>query len=453
MKITSHLDYEVILANRACPVHFALRFEAPHLGQARPRPAAFCLVLDRSGSMEGPPLAKAKAAALLAVRNLRPEDHFGLVVFDDEAQVRIPFQPAKQKEAFLRLIEGIQTGGCTNLTGGWMLGRDELKKAAEGASRRLLLLSDGLLNRGVTDPTAVRQVVAAGLEKQNVRTSCLGFGENYDEDLMTNLAQATGGQFYDADSPEKFPAIFEAELEGLQKITVQNLRVRLRRLDFCESLQPLGNYPAVERPEGWVEYSLGDLISDEDRVACFGLNVLPLPWVAGRPVVSLEGERLLEIEVLYDEIGESEITSHTVDQVVRIQATQNPDEVRQKAEVIPWVAMQRAGKVIDEVTRLMDAGNLAAAVAALRGTIDSLKSYGPDAPVGEAVQQLEALLGRIEGGEWSLRERKLSKYRSHSYRKMSSKELWSGSEPPPSFKQPPTTPPDPQGLAPGSDKV
>jgi Ca-activated chloride channel family protein len=447
MKISTHLDYEVILANRARPVFFAVQFEAPVIGQARPKPVAFCLVLDRSGSMNGEPLTKAKQAALLAVRNLRPEDNFGLVIFDDEAQVIIPFQPAARQEGFVRIIESIEAGGNTNLTGGWMLGRDELQKAAEGVSLRLLLLSDGLLNRGVVEPGAVRQVVAAGLQKQGVRTSCLGFGANYNEDLMTTMAQVSGGQFYDADAPERFPAIFESELEGLQKLTIQNLRIRLRRLDFCDALQPLGNFPAVERPEGWTEYFLGDLVSGENRLACFQLNVLPLPWVDGRPVVSLEGERLLEVEIVYDEIGEAEITSRTVTQVVRIQATQNPDEVRQKAQVIPWVAMQRAGQVMDEVTKRLDAGRIDEAVQALNQAIAALKSYGPGAAVGEATQQLENLLNRITSGEWSLRERKLSKYRSHSFRKMSSSEFWSSSEHPPSFKQSPPNPPPPAGPA------
>ncbi|MEI6395417.1 MAG: VWA domain-containing protein [Verrucomicrobiota bacterium] len=443
MKISTHLDYEVILANRACPVFFAVHFEAPVLGQARSKPIAFCLVLDRSGSMNGQPLTKAKQAALLAVRNLRPEDSFGLVIFDDEAQVIIPFQPAAKKEGFLRIIESIEVGGNTNLTGGWMLGRDELQKATAGVSRRLLLLSDGLLNRGVVEASAVRQVVTAGLQQHDIRTSCLGFGANYNEDLMTTMAQVSGGQFYDADAPERFPAIFESELDGLQKLTAQNLRIRLRRLDFCESQQPLGNYPKVDRPEGWIEYFLGDLVSGETRVACFQLNVLPLPWVDGRPVVSLEGERLLEVEIVYDEIGEAEITSRTVSQVVRIQATQKPEEVRQKVEVIPWVAMQRAGQVMDEATRHLDADRMEEAVQALNQAIASLKSYGPGASVGEAVQQLENLLGRITSGHWSVRERKFSKYRSHSYRKMSSREHWSASEPPPSFKQPPQNPPIP----------
>jgi hypothetical protein len=100
-------------------------------------------------------------------------------------------------------------------------------------------------------------------------------------------------------------------------------------------------------------------------------------------------------------------------------------------------ALQRAGKVLDQLTGLMDAGNLPAAILSLEEAIAALKSYGPGAPVGEAIQQLEATLKRIQSGEWSLRERKMSKYRSHSYGRMSSRELWSAGEQAPSFKQPP----------------
>jgi Ca-activated chloride channel family protein len=441
MKINASLDYTVILANRAQPVHFALQLEAPSLNQARPRPAAFCIVLDRSGSMSGPPLEKAKQAAKLAARNLRPEDTFSLVIFDSEAQVLIPSQLATNKEPFLRAIDGIQAGGNTNLTGGWSLGRDELKKTPNGVSRRLLLLSDGKLNVGIVEPDAVKRVVAAGLESHDIRTSCLGFGDDYYEDLMAALAQATTGLFYDADTPEKLPAIFESELEGLQKITIQNLRVRVRPLDFCETIEPLSSYQAIARPDRWTEYFVGDLISAENRVVCFTVGVLPLPSVEGKPVVSLEGERLLEFELLYDEITESEIISRSYNQIVRIQATQNPAEVKRKDEVIPWVALQRAGQVLDQLTRLMDAGDIAAATASIQNAINDLKRYGPGAPVTEAIQQLETTLQGLE--TWSFRQRKSSKYLSHSYRRMSSREHWSGSTPPPSFKQPPPLPTNP----------
>ena len=87
MKIETHLDHQTILANQARPVFFAVRISADSLAQPRPRPAAFCLVLDRSGSMAGAPLAHAKQAAALAVKHLRAGDQFSLVTFESEAQV------------------------------------------------------------------------------------------------------------------------------------------------------------------------------------------------------------------------------------------------------------------------------------------------------------------------------------------------------------------------------
>lgn len=264
MKTEFHLDYPTILANQARPVHLAIRFQAGQISQPRPRPAAFCVVLDRSGSMAGQPLAHAREATKLAVRNLRAGDQFGLVVFDNEARTVIPLQPVQNKQDICAVIDQVTDGGQTNLTGGWMLGRDELAKAGKDASRRLLLLSDGQLNHGITEPAAVKQVVIAGLEQKFVRTSCLGFGENYNEDLMAELARATNGQFYDAESPDKLPAIFASELEGLQKLTVQNLRLRIKGGDFCDAYALLGEYPSVGLPDGHREFALGDLVSEEE---------------------------------------------------------------------------------------------------------------------------------------------------------------------------------------------
>ena len=118
MKITANLDYQTILANQPAPIYFALRLEASAQSATRPMPAAFCLVLDRSGSMEGRPLQGAKEAAQVAIRNLRSNDLFGVVVFDDAARTLIPLQAATNKQPFLQAVSGIQTGGSTNLTGG-----------------------------------------------------------------------------------------------------------------------------------------------------------------------------------------------------------------------------------------------------------------------------------------------------------------------------------------------
>jgi Ca-activated chloride channel homolog len=282
------------------------------------------------------------------------------------------------------------------------------------------------------------------LEADAVRTSSLGFGDQYDEKLLADLAIATNGQFYDADSPEKLPGIFAHELDGLQKLAVQNLRVRLKRLDFCESFDLLSGYPSVDLPDGRKEFAVGDLVSDEERILCFALEVLPLPWVRGAPVASLEGEKLLELEILYDEIGASGIVSKTHQQLVRIQATSNPDEVKVNESVIGWVALQTAGLAIKRVTDEMTGGGSAQkARTILEEAIRFLSQSGSKEKVDQALQMLNQLLADLDQGILSSRNLKMYKARQFSSQRTSSRMPIESIPPPP--PPPSSTPPGDPG--------
>ena len=426
MKTEPLLDHATILANQARPIHFALRFTADEVAMAARRPAAFCVVLDRSGSMEGRPLEHALTATRTAIKNLRKEDHFALVVFDDAAQVVVPLAVAKAKTAWRNAVNAIKDGGGTNLTAGWMLGRDELAKAPEGFSRRLLLLTDGQLNVGIVDPVQVQGIAASGLERQGGRTSCLGFGDGYNETLLGALAKATNGDFHDADSPEKLPAIFAHELDGLQALAVQNLRVRLKRLDFCEHIFGLNDYPFVTLPDGRTEIAIGDLVSEEERVAVFALEVLLLPLLNGQPVASLEGEALLEAELAWDEISATGIASKTWSQVVRVQATQNPAEVKANETVLSWVAVQRAAKAVREASARAAAGDEAGAHHQLNEEIKLMESAGNAPVVREALGTLREAQALLDSAENSSRKGKLMFSLSTSSARQSSRRRPSG---------------------------
>ena len=434
MQIESFIDYETVVANEHHPLHFALRLTAEETDVQRARPLAFCAVIDRSGSMGGEPLAQAKKALKVAVRNLRSEDCFALVCFDDVARTLHPLKPVANKQELMQCIDGIGPGGCTNLTAGWMLGRDELKGGEPNVTRRLLLLSDGQLNHGITEPDQVARIVASGLEHERIRTSCLGFGDHYDEDLLMELARCTNGQHYDAVSAEQLPAIFENELDGLQKISAQNIRLRVKPLELCENLTCLGDLPFVTLPDARVEYTVGDLVSGEQQIVCFGMEALPMPVVEGEPVASLEGESLVELELLYDEITAEGIASKTFTQTIRIQATQDPAESTPNGEVIGWVALQRSGRTFNEAARFMDRGDIEGGLNLVREAIDRLEALGDPQAVAEALRPLRQLEGQILEGGFDARARKMAIYRSHAYQKMKSHEMWSAEEAAPSFK-------------------
>src|SRR5215475_2621357 len=136
MKIDLTLDYETILRNEPRPVHLVATLCAPKLEtHSRPRSAAFAVVLDRSGSMAGEPLRMAREACAAVIRNLRPDDLFTLVVFDDSAQVVIPLQKPADRQRMIAAVERISDGGSTNLMAGWLLGRDELLKSGPDSGR------------------------------------------------------------------------------------------------------------------------------------------------------------------------------------------------------------------------------------------------------------------------------------------------------------------------------
>ncbi len=74
-------------------------------------------------------------------------------------------------------IADIHDKGSTNLTSGWMLGRDEVANAPADVPRKLLLLTDDPLNQGIIETPRVRQIVSSGLEKELIRASGLGFAK------------------------------------------------------------------------------------------------------------------------------------------------------------------------------------------------------------------------------------------------------------------------------------
>ena len=108
-------------------------------------------------------------------------------------------------------------------------------------------------NEGITDHRELITLVGDGLRDHGVRTSCLGFGDHYAEDLLSDLATHSTGNFYDVDSKEKLPTVFAAELEGALRISVENLRVRVGPEELCSSWTDFGGMRVTEKEDGMKE--------------------------------------------------------------------------------------------------------------------------------------------------------------------------------------------------------
>jgi Ca-activated chloride channel family protein len=344
-------------------------------------------------------------------------------------------QKPVDRHGMIAAIERIGDGGSTNLMAGWLLGRDELLKAGPGCDRKILVLTDGHLNQRITEPDRVEALTRSGFGKDGIRTGCLGFGNSYNEQVLAAMSAVGHGQLHDADSAEKFPAILAHELDGLQKITVQNVRLRIEPKLFCYSWSQYGDYPAITLPDGRVEIALGDLVSEERRDFVLLTEVLPLPRLPdGELPTSIEGEELLELEFLWTAIEATEIKSCTSKQLVRIQGTQNPQDVVLNQEVIAQIVNQIAGKAAREAAAKVRDGNFDQAVHSLRVAVAAVQCPGAAEFAEDAQNLLNDSLQKIVSGNLTSRDLKDLVYESRHYTQSSSHALYTGSRRKAKFK-------------------
>ena len=204
-----------------------IRPAADRPDQPRPR-LNLGLVLDRSGSMSAAKkLTYAREAAGFAVRQLTATDRVSLTVFDDAVQTLHPNGPVGEPADLLRKIAAVEPGGSTALHGGWQEGGRQVQAGhMRGGLNRVLLLSDGLANVGLTEPDAIATDVHR-LSKEGVGTTTLGLGDDYNEDLLEAMARSGDGNYYYVEDPAQLPAIFGAELAGLTATVGRDVTLRV----------------------------------------------------------------------------------------------------------------------------------------------------------------------------------------------------------------------------------
>ncbi|MFO1311030.1 MAG: VWA domain-containing protein [Burkholderiales bacterium] len=208
-------------------------------------PLNLAIVLDRSGSMSGLPLEEAKRCARMIVDGLGPNDRAAIFAFDDEVACCAPLTNGAEKHLLAAAIAGIESAGCTNLHGGWRAGADALRAAlAHDGMHRVILLSDGGANRGLTELEEIAQQ-AKDVAKSGVTTSTYGLGRRFNEDLMLALATAGRGNAYYGQTALDLAEPFEAEFALLSNLCARGVMLKVQTGPDI-GVRMLNDYPPVD---------------------------------------------------------------------------------------------------------------------------------------------------------------------------------------------------------------
>jgi Ca-activated chloride channel family protein len=233
--------------------------------QPSPQHADLVVVLDRSGSMGGQKIHDARQAVLRLIERLTDNDRLAVVAYSNGVSTVWPLtsMTAAHRNQAAVAVEQVFTGGGTNLGGGLSQGISALMQApARARQRKLILISDGLANQGITDPTALGKM-AAGAAEQNFTVSTVGVGLDFNEIVMTTIADHGAGRYYFLEDPRTFAQVFDKELQATRTVAASGLEIRIPQADGVR-LVNAGGYPitaqgsvAIVRP--------GDLLSGQQR--------------------------------------------------------------------------------------------------------------------------------------------------------------------------------------------
>ena len=376
MHVQAGLSTRFVTAQNAHQVGLLVTVSGEHPPE-RP-PINVSLVLDRSGSMAGEPLRAAQEAALRFLGFLGPDDRVSVVTFDDA--VRTEFGPGIGNDpAAADAVRHIRDGGTTNLSGGWLQGRAHVAADLVRGTNRVILLTDGLANEGITEPGRLEQL-ARGAVDAGVSTTSIGFGGGFNEDLLRAMGEAGRGNFWYVEEPDQMAEIFAGEIEGLVALAAQNVTVDLRCIhDAVAGVMFYQRLP-IETPQaGRYVIRLGDLYATSPRPLGLTLFVNDL-------------DTLGTVEVAEVRVSADVLTAEGIEhRVITLPVVANLDGTDHVEPTVDRTLVRfQAAKAREDAIARADAGDLDAAARSLDLAREALAPYAADPEVAEEMADLEA---------------------------------------------------------------
>jgi Ca-activated chloride channel family protein len=261
-------------------------------------PLNLCLILDHSGSMNGRALETVKKAVSLLVDQLTSEDRLSIVVFDHRARILVPNQIISDRNQIKQQINRLTADGGTAIDEGLQLGIEELAKGKKDTISQAFLLTDGENEHGDNNRCLKFAQLAASY---NLTLNTLGFGDNWNQDILEKIADAGLGNLSHIEHPDQAVDKFNRLFSRIQTVGLTNAyllfsllpNVRLAELKPIAQVAPDTIELSVQpEADGRLAVRLGDLMKDVERVILANIYLGQLP----------EGKQAIaNVQIRYDD--------------------------------------------------------------------------------------------------------------------------------------------------------
>jgi Ca-activated chloride channel homolog len=386
LKLSCRLNKPQIPVMGTQQLVYVLVEAVPGAGMAQVQmPLSLSLVLDKSGSMQGQKIENLRTAAKLVVDRLGPDDTLSIVAFSDRKYLIAESQPVTDKEALKKKIDRIRDGGGTAISGGMAQGLVELEKSlSPHRISRMLLLTDG---QTFGDERQCKKLGKQAGDK-GIVVHALGLGDDWNEDLLDDIAEASGGLADFIDSPDKIVAFFNQAVQSMQDTVVQNAQMTFRLANgvtprqvwqVLPMISNLGYRPLSDRD---VQVSLGEMEKGHPHSLLVELLVSPRP--AGR-------YRVAQAEVSYDVPGLG-LVAEKVKSDILLDFTADATLAKQyDPEVMNIVEKVTAFKLQTRALEEAKMGNIAGASQKLRAAATRLLEMGEEELAQSAMEEADNL--------------------------------------------------------------
>ncbi|HSA60210.1 MAG TPA: VWA domain-containing protein [bacterium] len=422
VKVRSNLSQTKVVQGSDGLVYLEVDLEAPEasdLSRAR-RPTDFVIVLDRSGSMaDYRKMEFAQKAIGSLINQLKTGDRFALVDFDSVVETPIPLTEVSEsaKDRFRGEVLRITPRDGTNLGGGLIAGIDAIQSAGrrtghpEGtASRaqRMILLSDGLANEGITDTAELGRIAARAVSGE-FALSTIGVGLDFNEDLMASIADHGTGNYTFLEDLSSLDKVLAQEFYGASRIYASQIKVKLDLSSGIEAVEASG-YP-IEKEAGVAVIRPGHLYAGQKKTLFVTLK-LPTDALYTKPLGSATVSYAVKEQGYTVPLFGSDLKVACLPQEKREEAT---------ASIVPGVYKEawtknNYGRLLKDNADKVRSGDREGALGTISAHRAKLEEAYAAAPVPEMKAQLDDLKkmedevrDAFNGPDASVKSKRLSK--------------------------------------------